>query len=349
MQSHALARSSGASTSGRPAQTTHRYPRPVALPRTRPSSPLASARSSSALQPIRNPCGSEGSSTLALRPTAVCGVFRGIGRERGGGGDGATGDASANAKKPKAASPFLGIGRGRGGAAGGQHQFISPEEDLFSSSSIDPQPTSGSDAEQQAATGDPTNRADAGAVAELLDACGPRVKAALTAIAADPQGALRQYARDPEVMSALGTVLSRGMAPGRRAAIQRLLAATADEAEAAAAAGGGGAAADSARRRQADEQQGQQQGQQQQNQPEVPAPGKVVAAMFSDPELARLMADPDVKRALAAARGALLSGGGDAAARAALEGRGAKVDRAMELLEVRLGRFVGSPGGTVDV
>jgi hypothetical protein len=203
-----------------------------------------------------------------------------------------------------------------------------------------------------------TNRADTDAVAEFfVDCCSPRVQAALRAIAADPQGALRQYARDPEVMAALGTVLSRGMAPGRRAAIERLLAATADEAATAAA--GESAAAAAARRQKDDDQDAQTQQQQrnqqqQQQQPkrqqprEVPAPGKVVAAMFSDPELVRLMADPEVKAALAAARGALLSGGGDAAARRALEGRGAKVDRAMGLLEARLGRFVGS-ADTVDV
>jgi len=201
---------------------------------------------------------------------------------------------------------------------------------------------------------DRTNEADAAAVADLFVACSPRVQAALRAIAADPRGALRQYARDPEVMAALGTVLSRGMAPGRRAAIERLLAATADEAQAAAEPSGA-----PARRRKEDEreaaekqqqqQQQQQDGQQQQQQRrEVPAPGKVVAAMFSDPELARLMGDPEVKAALGAARGALLGGGGDAGARRALEGRGAKVDRAMELLEARLGRFVGS-ADTVDV
>jgi hypothetical protein len=190
------------------------------------------------------------------------------------------------------------------------------------------------------------NRADAAAVEAFLQSCPPRIEAALRAIAADPRGALRQYSRDREVMAALGTVLSRGMAPGRRAAIERLVAATADEAAAAAAGGGeaGGGATAAAK-----QQQQQQSTTATSTNPDIPAPGKVVSAMYSDPELARLMADPEVKAALAAARAALLSGGGDAAAKRALAGRGSKVDRAMELLEARLGRFVGAPGGTVDV
>jgi hypothetical protein len=188
------------------------------------------------------------------------------------------------------------------------------------------------------ADADPTNTADAAFLMNYLESCPPRISAALKAIAADPRGALKSYARDPEVMAALGTVLSRGMAPGRRAAIERLLASTAEEAEEAATMAGAAAASTS-----------KQQQQQKPNTPDIPAPGKVVSAMFSDPELARLMAEPEVKAALAAARAALLSGGGDAAARAALEGRGPKVDRAMELLEARLGRFVAAPGGTVDV
>ena len=201
----------------------------------------------------------------------------------------------------------------------------------------------GSDPTAAADSTDAANRADAAAVEAFLQSCPPRIEAALRAIAADPRGALRQYARDREVMAALGTVLSRGMAPGRRAAIERLVAATAEEAEEAAVGGGSSSNASSSSSAAAAETEAPPPGS------DVPAPGQVVSAMYSDPELAKLMADPEVKAALAAARAALLSGGGDAAARRALAGRGSKVDRAMELLEARLGRFVGAPGGTVDV
>jgi hypothetical protein len=199
---------------------------------------------------------------------------------------------------------------------------------------------SGSAAADDSAATAAANQADAAFLMNYLESCPPRISAALKAIAADPRATLRQYARDPEVMAALGTVLARGTAPGRRAAIERLLAATADEADGKAVAGGAPTG---------QEQQQQQQQQSSQPSPDIPAPGKVVSAMFSDPELARLMAEPEVRAALQAARSALLSGGGDAGARAALEGRGAKVDRAMELLEARLGRFVAAPGGTLDV